>query len=64
MDMRCETWNLNSMCRSQSLRTAARDLSSCRLDSGGYWRSDGNKGGTELGEDLLLSMEKGMKIMN
>jgi exonuclease III len=59
MDMRFGTWNVRSLFRVGSLKTAARELGKYKLDLVGVQEVRWEKGGTERAEDYAFSYGKG-----
>jgi exonuclease III len=54
MDMRLGTWNIRSIYRAGSLKTAARELGKCKLDLMGVQEVRWEKRGTERAEDYIF----------
>jgi hypothetical protein len=55
MDTRFGTWNLTSLCRTDSLKTVPRELGKYKLDLVGVQEVRWEKGGTERAEDYTFS---------
>jgi hypothetical protein len=58
MDMRFGTWNVRSLCRIGSLKTAARELGKCKAELVGVQEVRWEKGGTE-GRGLYIFLWTG-----
>ena len=57
--MRLDTWNVRSLCRSDSLTTVARELARYKLDSLGVQEVRWDKGGSVRGGDCFFFYGKG-----
>jgi hypothetical protein len=57
--LRAGTWNVRSLYRIGSLKTVARELGKCNLDSVGVQVVRWEKGGTERAEDYTFCYGQG-----
>jgi hypothetical protein len=64
MDTRFGTWKVRRLCRTSSLRTAARELGKYRLDLVGVQGSDGRRETLNGQRIIHFSMDRGMGIFS
>jgi hypothetical protein len=64
MDKRFGTWNVRSLYRIGSLKTAARELGKCKLDLVGVRKSDGRRVARNRQRIIYFSIDRGMGIIN
>jgi hypothetical protein len=62
--MRFGTLNVRSLYRAGSLMTDEKDISEYKLYLVDYRRSDGTEVAPNQQENVYISLERGMKIMN